>query len=65
MASEEWGYGHKTVCHARDEDARDEDGGGRPVAAALLAAPAPGRIAGGAAAPSRLLPGGPQRASSG
>jgi transposase len=23
-----WGYGHKTVCHARGEDARDEDGDG-------------------------------------
>jgi transposase-like protein len=23
-----WGYGHKTVCHARNEDARDEDGDG-------------------------------------
>jgi len=23
-----WGYGHKTVCHARGEYARDEDGGG-------------------------------------
>ena len=25
---EEWGYGHKTVCHARGEYARDEDGDG-------------------------------------
>ncbi len=25
---EEWGYGHKTVRHARGEYARDEDGGG-------------------------------------
>ena len=25
---EEWGYGHKTVCHARREDARDGDGDG-------------------------------------
>jgi transposase len=24
----EWGYGHKTVCHARGEFARDEDGDG-------------------------------------
>jgi transposase len=24
----EWGYGHKTVCHARGEYARDEDGDG-------------------------------------
>jgi len=23
-----WGYGHKTVCHARGEYARDENGGG-------------------------------------
>jgi transposase len=23
-----WGYGHKTVCHASGEYARDEDGGG-------------------------------------
>ena len=23
-----WGYGHKTVCHAHGEDARDEDGDG-------------------------------------
>ena len=23
---EEWGYGHKTVCHARGEYARDDDG---------------------------------------
>jgi transposase-like protein len=25
---EAWGYGHKTVCHARGEYARDEDGDG-------------------------------------
>jgi transposase len=25
---EEWGYGHETVCHARGEDARDDDGDG-------------------------------------
>jgi transposase len=25
---EEWGYGHKAVCHARGEYARDEDGDG-------------------------------------
>ena len=25
---EEWGYGHKTVCHGRGEYARDEDGEG-------------------------------------
>ena len=25
---EEWGCGHKTVCHARGEYARDEDGDG-------------------------------------
>jgi transposase len=25
---EEWGYGHGTVCHARGEYARDEDGDG-------------------------------------
>jgi transposase len=25
---EEWGYGHKTVCHARGEYARDDDGDG-------------------------------------
>lgn len=25
----EWGYGHKTVCHANGEFARDEDGDGR------------------------------------
>jgi transposase len=25
---EEWGYGRKTVCHARGEYARDEDGDG-------------------------------------
>src|SRR4051794_6407650 len=25
---EEWGYGHETVCHARGEYARDEDGHG-------------------------------------
>jgi transposase len=25
---EGWGYGHKTVCHARGEYARDEDGDG-------------------------------------
>ena len=24
----EWGYRHKTVCHAREEYARDEDGDG-------------------------------------
>ena len=23
---EEWGYGHETVCHARGEYARDDDG---------------------------------------
>ena len=23
-----WGYGHKTVCHARGEYARDDDGDG-------------------------------------
>lgn len=26
---EAWGYAHKTVCHARGEYARDEDGDGR------------------------------------
>ena len=25
---EDWGYGHKTVCHARGEHARDDDGDG-------------------------------------
>jgi transposase len=25
---DDWGYGHKTVCHARGEYARDEDGDG-------------------------------------
>jgi transposase-like protein len=25
---DEWGYGHKTVCHGRGEYARDEDGDG-------------------------------------
>jgi transposase-like protein len=25
---EAWGYPHKTVCHGRGEDARDEDGDG-------------------------------------
>ena len=25
---EEWGYGHKSVCHSRGEYARDEDGDG-------------------------------------
>ena len=25
---EAWGYGHKTVCHARGEYARDDDGDG-------------------------------------
>jgi hypothetical protein len=25
---DEWGYGHKTVCRARGEYARDEDGDG-------------------------------------
>jgi transposase len=25
---EAWGYGHETVCHARGEYARDEDGDG-------------------------------------
>ena len=25
---EEWGYGHKTVCHGHGEYARDEDGDG-------------------------------------
>jgi hypothetical protein len=25
---EEWGYGHKTVCHGRGEYARDDDGDG-------------------------------------
>ena len=25
---EEWGHGHETVCHARGEHARDEDGDG-------------------------------------
>jgi transposase len=25
---EEWGYGHKTVCHARGEHARDDGGAG-------------------------------------
>ena len=24
----EWGHGHKTVCHAQNEHARDEDGDG-------------------------------------
>ena len=26
-----WGYGHKTVCHARGEYARDEDGDRIPM----------------------------------
>jgi len=26
-----WGYGHKTVCHARNEYARDEDGDGTAI----------------------------------
>ena len=25
---QDWGYGHKTVCHSRGEYARDEDGDG-------------------------------------
>jgi transposase-like protein len=25
---DEWGYGHETVCHARGEYARDDDGDG-------------------------------------
>jgi hypothetical protein len=25
---DDWGYGHETVCHARGEYARDEDGDG-------------------------------------
>jgi transposase-like protein len=25
---QDWGYGHKTVCHARGEYARDDDGDG-------------------------------------
>ncbi len=27
-ALEDWGYGHKTVCHGAGEYARDEDGDG-------------------------------------
>jgi len=68
-----WGYGHKTVCHARGEYARDEDGDGFCevhvntmgrflVAAALMAAPAPGHLAGQVAALPRLLPVRAQRA---
>ena len=70
---EEWGYGHETVCHARGEYARDDDGDGfcevhvntaegLVVAAALLAATAPGHLAGEAARLPRLLPGRAQRA---
>ena len=57
---EAWGYGHKTVCHARGEYARDDDGrrllrGSRQhagrllVAATVLAPPAPRHLAGEAA----------------
>src|SRR3954449_739077 len=28
LLDEDWGYQHKTVCHARGEYARDEDGDG-------------------------------------
>ena len=63
---ETWGYGHKTVCHARGEYARDDDGDGFCevhvntaegflVAAALLAEAAPGCLAGEAARLARLL----------
>ena len=62
-----WGYRHKTICHGRGEYARDEDGrwhlrgarqhnGGVLVLAALLAAPAPGHLAGQTGALPRLLP---------
>src|SRR5215212_9160153 len=66
-----WGYQHKTVCHARGEYARDEDGDGfceghvntmEGFWSLLLAPPAPGPLARQAAALSRLLPGRPQRA---
>jgi hypothetical protein len=62
-----WGYRHETVCHARGEYARDEDGdgfceihvnqhdGGNVVLAALLAPPASGHLAGEVAAIPRLL----------
>jgi transposase len=64
-----WGYRHKTVCHGRGEYARDEDGDGFCevhvntmegflVAAAALAAPAPGYLAGQAAALPGESPGG-------
>jgi len=69
-----WGYEHKTVCHAHGEYVRDEDGGrllrgprqhdGRIlVAAALLAASAPGHLTRQAAALSRVLSVHAQRAT--
>ena len=67
---EELGYRHKTVCHARGENApTTATGSARStstppralVAAALLAPAAPGRLAGEAAGLPRLLPARPQR----
>src|SRR5688572_15456703 len=48
---QDWGYGHKTVCHGRGEYARDEDGDGfcegststRPRASGRCCAPGCGR----------------------
>jgi len=67
-----WGHGHKTVCHARGEYARDEDGDGFCEVHvnmiegfwSLLRSwlTAPGHFAGQAAALSRLLPIRAQRA---
>jgi transposase len=66
----EWRFGHKTVHHSRGEYARDEDGDGfcevhvntrrhyhgrHLVAAALVAAAAPGHLSGEATLLSRPL----------
>src|SRR4051794_3951845 len=75
---EAWGYRHKTVCHGLPWARRIRPRRGRGwvlrgarqhhrgvlVAAALLAAPAPGHLAGQAAGLSRLLPGRAQRTPS-
>jgi ISXO2-like transposase domain len=74
---EGWGYRHKAVCHGRGEYARDDDGDGFRevhvsqhhgrglVAAAVLAAAAPGHLAREAAALPRLLRPRAQRTASG
>src|SRR3954452_5346240 len=75
---EAWGYRHKTVCHGLPWARRIRPRRGRGwvlrgarqhhrgvlVAAALLAAPAPGHLAGQAAGLPRLLPGRAQRTPS-